>query len=707
MPVSLPQLDVAAAGRTSCPFCAFQCGLIITEGADGWSVSGDPHFPVNQGRLCIKGWSAAEMLRHPQRLYQPLLHGQAVDWNTAFDYVAERLRQVQQRSGPAAVAVFGSGALTNEKVYWLGKFARLVLRTPHIDYNGRYCMSSAAAASLRAFGIDRGLPFPISDIPLARTILLVGGNPFETLPPMAYWFEQQRRNGGRLIVADPRRSATARTADLHLPVTPGSDLALANGLLFIAIEEGWIDQTFVRTRTNGFDSVYRTALQYHPAWVEQITGVPEAAMRQTVRWLAEKPSLILTGRGAEQHSKGVDTVLAFINLALALGQVGQPGGGYASLTGQANGQGGREHGQKADQLPGYRLIEVAAHREQVARLWGIDPSVLPSKGLSACELLQNVGQPDGIQALLVLGSNLLVASPHIAPLRQRLQKLELLVVCDTFLNETAQLAHVVLPTTQWAEEDGTVTNLEGRLVRRRRIITPPPGVRSDLDILQGLAQRLGAGQYFPSSRPEDVFAELCQVTAEGLANYAGFSYERLERNDSLFWPCPDPEHPGTPYLFADRFYHPDGKARFCAVEYRPAAEEPDCEYPLYLTTGRQLEQYNSGAQTRRLNRLCRARPVATVQIHPEVAARYNIRPGDAVLIATRRAQATFIAELTPEIRTDTLFVPFHWGGAQSANLLTNAALDPVSRMPEFKVAAARIVEVYPGSVHPSDSVETL
>jgi assimilatory nitrate reductase catalytic subunit len=324
--IPLPHLDTAVAGRTHCPFCAYQCGMLLGEAEDGWRISGDPHFPVNRGRLCIKGWTATDLLHHPQRLRQPLLHGHPVDWDTAYDHITERIHHLQRHYGPEAIGVFGSGALTNEKAYYLGKFARLVLRTPHIDYNGRYCMSSAAAACNKAFGIDRGLPFPVSDIARARTILLVGSNPWETLPPMAQWFEQQRACGGRLIVVDPRRTATARAADLHLAITPGSDLALANGLLFLAIEEKLINLEFIRTRTVGYEAVHRTVLHYHPERVEQLTGLAESALRQAIRWLAEEPSLILTGRGAEQHSKGVDTVLGYINLALALGHVGKPGG---------------------------------------------------------------------------------------------------------------------------------------------------------------------------------------------------------------------------------------------------------------------------------------------------------------------------------------------------------------------------------------------
>ncbi len=685
--------------RTHCPYCAFQCGTVL--GGDSplsVTVAGDEAFPVNAGKLCIKGWSAGELLNTPDRLLTPLVRtGGALkpaSWESALDLIADKFRQIQRDHGLDAVGLFGSGALTNEKAYLLGKFARVALRTPHVDYNGRYCMSSAAGAGNKAFGIDRGLPFPVSDIALSRTLLVAGSNPFDTLPPIAQWFERQRANGGRLIVIDPRRTPTARAADLHFANTPGSDLTLANSLMFVAVEERLLDAEFIRTRTAGFDAVRRTVLTYHPAETERLTGVPEAAVRQAARWLATgTPAMTLTGRGPEQQSKGVDTVLAFINLMLALGQVGKVGGGYGCLTGQGNGQGGREHGQKADQLPGYRLIENDAHREQVARVWGVDPASLPRKGHSAFELLDSLGQPDGIRGLLVMGSNVAVASPDAGRIIDRLKSLDFLAVCDPFVNETAELADVVLPVTQWAEEDGTLTNLEGRVIRRRRAFAPPPGVLSDLDILKELAGRLGCGDKFTFDSEEAVFDEFRQATAGGTADYSGITYARIDAEQGVFWPCPSEDHPGTPRLFAERFHHPDGKAKFHPVEHRPGGEEPDHEYPLYFTTGRYQEHYNSGAQTRRVSKLTGAKPAPRVQLHPELAARWGIESNSLVTVQSRRASVEFAADIWSGIRPDTLFAPFHWGGRAAANLLTQASLDPTSRMPEFKLAAVRIAAV--------------
>jgi assimilatory nitrate reductase catalytic subunit len=697
LPLKLAQ--PALGVRTHCPYCAFQCGILMGEDLGGGSarVTGDPHFPVNNGQLCVKGWTAATLLDHPGRVKVPLLRDargewREAGWDEAFDFIAAKMAAIRERHGPDANGVFGSGALTNEKAYLLGKFARVALRTANIDYNGRFCMSSAAAAQNRAFGLDRGLPFPVADVARAGVVMLVGANSADTLPPVMQWFEKQKQAGGRLVVADPRRTPTARAADLFLQLTPGTDLALANGLLYVALEEKLTDSQYIADRTNGFDAVRRTVLEYHPARVERLTGVAEPHLRQAARWLATaRASMVLTGRGPEQQSKGVDTVHAWINLMLALGKAGKPDSGFGTLTGQGNGQGGREHGQKADQLPGYRLIEVEEHREAVARVWGIDPAALPRKGKSAYELLDALGTE--VRSLFVMGSNVAVAAPHLSRIERRLKALDLLVVCDAFHNETSAHAHVFLPVFQWAEEEGTMTNLEGRVIRRRVVARPPTGPLSDLEILRELAARLGCGEKFAFRDTEAVFDEFRRATAGGAADYSGITYAKIAATDGVHWPCKSEDDPGTPRLFADRFHHPDGKAKFFAVEHRAAGEEPDAEFPLYFTTGRYKEHYNSGAQTRAVGKLHNAQPVPRLEIHPRLARRHRVVTGSRVTVESRRAKVEFVAEVTAGIRPDTLFAPFHWGGRDAANLLTGPALDPISRMPEFKLAAVRIAGV--------------
>lgn len=686
----------APAVVTHCPYCALQCGMCMTRGRAGIDITGNPRFPVNKGGLCVKGWTAAETLAHPDRLLAPLVRNGAgvltpTSWAIALEYIASRIHVLQQRHGARAIGVYGSGSLTNEKAYLLGKFARVALGTPNVDYNGRFCMSSAAAAGNKAFGVDRGLPFPLEDIPRADVVLLAGSNVAETMPPLMQYFSEQQSNGGKLLVVDPRRTATAEWAKTHLRLKPGSDIALANGLLHVLIRDRLIDADYIRDRTEGFDDLRQLAATYWPERVERLTGIPEATLVETARTLGTASRVILlTGRGPEQQSQGVNNALAYINIALALGQVGKKFGGYGCLTGQGNGQGGREHGQKADQLPGYRRVDDPAARSHLARVWGVPAASIPGAGKSAFEMLDSIGRDDGVRALFVVGSNVAVSAPDASRIDERLRALELLIVLDFFLSETAAAAHVVLPAAQWAEEDGTMTNLEGRVVLRRRIIDPPEGVRTDLEIITAIAGRLGKGRFFPSSSARHVFDELRRATRGGAADYSGVTYRRIEEEGGMFWPCPDIDHPGTPRLFADRFPTASGRARFHAVRHQPPAEDRDAEYPLYLTTGRVLAQYQSGTQTRRVAKLQELAPEPLAEMHPSTASRHQIADGDRVTLATRRGTAMFRVTTRRSIREDTVFVPFHWGGDRSANRLTNAALDPVSRMPEFKVCAGRV-----------------
>jgi len=683
---------------THCPYCALQCGIALTVGKSSVHLA-PTEFPVNRGGLCAKGWTAADLLDHPDRLMTPLVRKDPADrtsplraatWDEALDRIVTAIKSSQRQYGPDSVGAFGGGGLTNEKAYTLGKFVRVALRSASIDYNGRFCMSSAATAANRALGVDRGLPFPIADIAEARTVLLVGANPADAMPPSMQYLDAGRAEGAKHIVVDPRRTATASGAHLHLQPLPGTDLALANGLLHIAIREGLVDQEYVRTRTTGFDGVRAAVSSYWPERVERMTGVPEAGLRETVRLLAAGESaMILTARGAEQHSNGTDTAQAYLNLALALGLVGKPNSGYGTITGQGNGQGGREHGQKADQLPGYRKLDDPAARAHVAGVWGIDPAELPKPGKSAYEMLDRLGTEGGVRVLLVLASNIAVSAPHANRVLDRLRALDLLVVSDIFLSETAALADVVLPTAQWAEEEGTMTNLEGRVLRRKRALDPPPEVRTDLSVMVELARRLGRGEYFVDD-PRVVFDELRRASAGGIADYAGITWERIEAEDGVFWPCPAEDHPGTPRLFGESFPTPDGRAKFIRVQHRDPAEMPDRDYPYVLTTGRNMQHYQSGNQTRRVSALTVALPDPRVELHPDLARRHGIADNDVVRLRTRRGTAYFRARLSDGIRRDTVFAPFHWGGTSAANGLTNPALDPHSRMPAFKACAVAI-----------------
>lgn len=684
-----------APTKTHCPYCSLQCGITLEVQGERVELAPQDDFPTNRGGLCAKGWTAADLLGHPERLTRPLVRDERgaplrpATWNEALERIVTAFQAAQRDYGHDAVGCFGGGGMTNEKAYQFGKFARVALRTSAIDYNGRFCMSSAAAACNRSFGIDRGLPFPLADVAGADVILLVGGNPADTLPPAMQYFDEGKARGARHIVVDPRRTATAARADLHLQPVPGTDLALANGLLNVCTREGLIDEEYIERRTTGFEAVRRAARLYWPDRVERITGISENDIVAAARMLAKaNRAMILTARGAEQHSSGTDTAQAFINLALALGLPGRPYSGFATITGQGNGQGGREHGQKADQLPGYRKLDDPAARAHVAQVWGIDPAELPSPGRSAYEMLDEIGTPGGVRALWVMASNIVVSAPNSLHIAAQLGELDFLLVSDIFLSETAALADVVLPTTQWAEESGTMTNLEGRVILRRAAVSPPGEVRSDLDVMADLAKRIGVQGF--SADSQEVFEELARASQGGKADYRGITYDRIATDQGVFWPCPSPAYADTPRLFTEDFPTPDRRAHFHPVQQGSAPELPDDEYPYYLTTGRVLRQYQSGTQTRRVARLTEGLQEPVAELHPTLARRLGVDDGDKVRLRTRRGEVVMTAQTNHGIRPDTVFAPFHWGGAGNINRLTNPVLDPQSRMPSFKVCAVAV-----------------
>ncbi|TIH40136.1 molybdopterin oxidoreductase family protein [Subtercola vilae] len=677
-----------------CPYCALQCAMSLTGGPAGraGSVTIEGRmFPTNRGGLCKKGWTAAELLDAGDRIVHPLLKQpdgtfEETAWSDALDFIAARLRDSRERFGADSVAVFGGGGLTNEKAYQLGKFARLALGTTRIDYNGRFCMSSAAAAGNRAFGLDRGLPFPVEDLDQAETIVLFGSNVAETMPPFIAHLAGARQAGG-LIVVDPRRSSTARLTDdgggMHVQPAPGTDLALLLGLTHIVIAEGLANTDYVESRTTGFEALRVSTNAWWPERVQATTGVPVAQLRQFARRLANGAgTYILTGRGVEQHVDGTDTATAAINLALVLGLPGSEHSGYGTMTGQGNGQGGREHGQKCDQLPGYRKITDPDARAHVAKVWGVHPSLIPGPGVPAVELLAELGKPGKVRCLLVHGSNVVVSAPDVTAVKAGLQSLDLLIVCDFFFSETARFADVILPVTQWAEEEGTMTSLEGRVLRRRRALHPPLDVRNELWILRELALRLNAPSTYSTS-PAEVFDELARASAGGIADYSGLSHDLLDTGIAAFWPF-TPGSAGTPRLFRDRFAHADGRARLVAVKAHHGDGGPLAGNTLTLITGRLLEHYQSGAQTRRVPELQDARPNARLQIHPATADRLGIVADGPVTITNARGAVHAHAEITSSIRHDTVFLPFHYADEESANLLTESAVDPISAMPEFK-----------------------
>jgi assimilatory nitrate reductase catalytic subunit len=703
--------------KTHCCFCGVQCGIQIkvkdnqVRGFEPWY-----EFPVNRGMLCPKGVKRYMQNEHPDRLLAPLVRDGAAlreaTWDEAYDKTVTAIRDIQARHGKNAFAFLGGASMTNEKAYLNGKFARMALQTANIDYNGRLCMVSAGAASRMAFGIDRNAN-PWDDIPLAKVIILAGTNLAECFPILTDYIWRARDNGARIICIDPRITPIARTCDLMLPVRPGRDSALAHGILHVMIERGWINDGFIAAHTNGFDEARALAKKFTPSYTEKITGVPAASIVKAAEmWGAAETSMLLHARGVEHHTKGVENCLSYINLVLATGRIGKPGCGYGMITGQGNGQGGREHGQRCNQLPGGRDIERMEHRLQMADFWGIPEPELPGKGLTACEIIDAI-ESGAIKGLLVISFNPLVSIPDANRTRQALEKLEYLGCIDFFLNETAHYADVVLAGSLQEEDEGTVTSAEGRCVRLRHSIDPPGNARLDWKIICDLADRLGKGASFRYDNPEAIFNELAAASKGAPIDYSGMTYRKIEDNMGVFWPCPSSEHPGTPRLFeSGKFHHPDGKARFHAFDYRPPAEDVDDAYPIFFTSGRVVSQYLSGTQTRRIGPLVDQMPDPYCEMHALLAERLGLKKGDIVRVATRRGAVVVPLLITRTIRPDTVFIPYHWPGKKSANLLTNRALDPISKIPEFKVCACRVVkadacEWTPGLMtHSSDNKPT-
>jgi assimilatory nitrate reductase catalytic subunit len=702
--------------KTHCCFCGQQCGIQLKV-RDNEVIGFEPweEFPFNRGMLCPKGVKRYLQGSHPDRLITALrrdpsaAHGfSPMGYDDAVARVAGEIDRIQRAHGRQAVAVLSGASLTTEKTYLLGKFARVCLRTPYIDYNGRLCMVSAGAANKKAFGIDRTTN-PWSDMVGTDVIWVAGSNVAECAPITTNYLWQAREQGARIIVQDPRITPVARTCDLYLPVKPGRDAALFAGVLHLMIEHDWLDRAFIETLTVGFDGVAAYCRQWTPARTSEVTGVPERAIRQAAEWWGTaKTSFLLHARGIEHHSNGVENCLGTINLVLASGRIGKPNSGYGTIVGQANGQGGREHGQKADQLPGLRDISNPDHRRYVAGVWGIDEQDLPGPGVDAYELFRKIDAGE-IKALLSICINPKVSLPDNAFVTRCLEKLEFYAAIDFFLNDTARHADIVLPGSLQEEDEGVVAQVECRVIKINKAVDCPGEARQDWRIIQDIARALGRPHGFTFESPRAIFEELRIASKGGVADYSGITYEKIERQMGVFWPCysHDPQtgqpidHPGTPRLFErgsynpvsrgnGPFYFPDGKARFNVAEYRQPVDDASEEYPLYLTTGRVVSQFLSGTQTRRIAPLVNQYPAPRIEMHPRLAAKLGVQDDDWATAETRRGSITLRAMVVTTIRPDTVFIPYHWAGEKSANQLTVAAQDPVSRIPQYKVCGCRV-----------------
>jgi assimilatory nitrate reductase catalytic subunit len=462
-------------------------------------------------------------------------------------------------------------------------------------------------------------------------------------------------------------------------------------MMRIMIQRGWIDRDYIEKYTTGFDEYARVVDRYTPEYASKIAGVPpEMIIKAAEMWGPADTSFLLHARGIEHHSKGVENCISAIQLVLATGRIGREGCGYAMITGQGNGQGAREQGQKCDQLPGSRDISDPAARKYIAGVWGVPEESIPQKGLSAVPLLEaiDVGK---IKGLISICFNPAVSLPDGNFVRAALEKLEFYVNIDFFMSETARYADVILPGSLMEEDEGTTTNVEGRVIHHRKVVTPPADAREDWKIICDIATRLGQGDKFNYASPKEIFDELRVASKGGTSDYFGITWERIDAENGVSWPCPEIGHPGTPRLYEDKkFKHPDGKAHFQAVDWRPSAEMPDDEYPIILTTGRVVSHFLSGTQTRRIGALMDQFPQPLCEIHPRLAEKLGIAEGDFVKVESRRGKVVVRAKVVKTIRPDTVFVPYHWPLERSANNLTVRAIDPVSNIPEYKICAVRV-----------------
>jgi assimilatory nitrate reductase catalytic subunit len=703
--------------KTHCCFCGQQCGIQLKV-RDNEVIGFEPweDFPFNRGMLCPKGVKRYLQGSHPDRLLRALARDgtksggfRPIGYDEAITRTASEIARVQKEHGSSAVAVLGGASLTTEKTYLLGKFARVCLKTPFIDYNGRLCMVSAGAANKKAFGIDRTTN-PWSDMVGTEVIWVAGSNVAECSPITTNYIWQARELGARVIVQDPRITPVARTCDVFVPIRPGRDAAMFAGVLQLMIENGWVDEAFIASFTVGFDAVAEYCREWTPARTAEVTGVPERTIRTVAElWGTAKSSFLFHARGIEHHSNGVQNALGTINLVLASGRLGRPKSGYGTIVGQANGQGGREHGQKCDQLPGWRDISNPEHRKYIASVWDVDEKDIPGPGVDAYELFRKIDAGE-IKALLAICFNPKVSLPDNQFITRALEKLEFFAAIDFFLSETARHADIVLPGSLQEEDEGTVTQVEGRVIKINKAVDCPGEAKPDWRIVQDIAGALGRPHGFTFDSPRAIFEELRVASRGGVADYSGITYEKIEDNYGVFWPCysVDPksgtaitDHPGTPRLFesgsynpvakgAGPFYFPDGKARFNVADYRDPVDDASVEYPIYLTTGRVVSRFLSGTQTRRIGPLVAQYPEPRLEIHPRLAEKLRIADGDWTICETRRGSITIRAMVVTTIRPDTVFIPYHWAGPKSANRLTVAAQDPISKIPQYKVCGCRV-----------------
>ena len=676
----LPEKEV----KTLCPYCGTGCGIYLgVVGDEVVGVRGDPENPVNKGSLCVKGQFGFEFINHPERLTSPLIRRNGklseATWDEALDLVASKLAKYKGKE----VAVISSAKCTNEENYVIQKFARTVMGTNNVDHCARLCHAPTVAGLAQSFG-SGAMTNSISEIGNAACIFAIGTNTTADHPIIGLRIRKAVKDGAKLIVANPREIDLCRIAHLWLRHHPGTDVALLMGMMRVIVDEGLIDSSFIEERCENFDAFKNSLEPFNLDYVAQITGVPGEQIAKAAQiYATNKPATILYNMGITQHTHGTDNVLATANLAMLTGNIGKSSTGVNPLRGQNNVQGACDMGALPNVYPGYQRVDDPKAKEKFETAWGY--SLSPSPGLTLTEIFQAAHEGQ-IKALYLVGENPVLSDPDATHVKEALEKLEFFVVQDIFLSETAQLAHVVFPAATFAEKDGTFTNTERRVQRLRKAIEPIGDSKPDWWITCQLARKMG-GKGFDFDNPSQIMEEIAQLTP----SYSGISYKRLE-NGGLQWPCPDRKHPGTPILHSERFPTNTGKGQFAPLGYKPPAEIPDDEYPLTLTTERNLYQFHTGTMTRKTNGLNTLRGKELVEMNPTDAKALGIAEGEMVQVISRRGEVTAEAKITPTSPPGVVCMSFHFAESPT-NVLTNPAVDPIAKIPELKVCAVKIEKV--------------
>ncbi len=701
--MSMPPEEI----KSTCSYCGVGCGVVVKrDGAGRLTLKGDPDHPVNRGMLCSKGMNLHYTVGdHSDRLFYPEMRAHRalprarVEWKTAMERAAAVFKGLIKKYGPDSVGFYVSGQLLTEEYYLVNKLTKGFIKTANIDTNSRLCMSSAVVGYKKALGED-SVPIAYEDLELADCYLIAGANPAWCHPILFRRIEKHREQNPdvKMIVVDPRRTETCEDADLHLRIKPGTDVTLYNALARLLIENGDIDQEFIKKHANGFDELREIAFVRTPGEAAEVCGVPEEDIRRAAAWIGSaKGFLTLWAMGLNQSAMGVRKNLALINLNLITGQIGKPGSGPFSLTGQPNAMGGREVGGLSNMLAAHRDLTNPEHREEVERYWNV--SGIPDKpGLSAVEMFDALRE-GRMKAVWIICTNPMVSLPDSNRVREALQNARFVVVQDVSRNsETMDYADLVLPAAGWLEKEGTMTNSERRITRVAPLVDAPGEALPDAEILMRFARAMGYSG-FDFETPADVYREHVGLTAGTNLDVSGLDYEILKRKGSIQWPVPSPDHEGTPRLFADgRFFTADGRANIHGCDDNSASEPVDGDFPLILTTGRIRDQWHTMTRTGKVNRLKGHIAEPYLEIHPVDAEARDIREGELVDVESRRGVIRLRARVSDAIRPGVIFAPMHWGGKLGgelarANNVTNPLFDPISKEPDFKFAAVNARKV--------------